>query len=378
MEFKSLKDQRLRQILSTFQPFNLSTFLVLLLTLLGCATTDVAKPRVERYWPVPPDPPRIAYVSSFSNPNDLGKKRGWLFFASRFLFGEGQEPYILRPYTVAVDREGRVYLTDTGLQAVHIYDFAKKNYDQIFWIERERSRLMSPVGVAVDDQRNVYVSDSQLNRIFVYRPKKFRLTRVIGEPGEFSRLGGLTFNRKNKRIYAVDAGGHREVAFDQEGQQVLSFGRRGGDDGEFNFPSHIASDREGFLYVTDSMNFRVQIFDQDGVFIHKFGKLGRVLGTFSKPKGVSVDSEGHIYVVDGIYDTVQVFDRQGRLLMHFGQAGEKEGDLWLPNGIAIDDRDQIYVADTYNQRIQVFQFLGSPGLEETEALDTKNNASHQK
>ena len=67
-----------------------------------------------------------------------------------------------------------------------------------------------------------------------------------------SDWGGLTFNRKNNLIYAVDAGGHRIVALDREGKQLLEIGERGGGSGEFNFPSHITSDPEGLLYVTDS------------------------------------------------------------------------------------------------------------------------------
>lgn len=359
-----------------FTHYSLLTALCLLLS--SCATLEPSKTEVERYWPKPPDPPRISYVKSFSTPRDLGKKRTWLLITARFLFGAGEEPHMLRPYAVTTDRKGRIYVADTGLQVVHIYDFSGKNYQQVFWIQRGQSRLMSPVGVAVDDDGNLYVSDSQLNRIFVYSPKKrFRLIRlfsgrpeslelasVIGEPGQFQRLGGLTFNTKNKLIYTVDSAGHRVIAFNSIGEKVLTIGKRGGGDGEFNFPSHITSDTDGLLYVTDSMNFRVQIFDENGVFVNKLGQLGNTLGTFSKPKGVAVDSEGHIYAVDGIYDTVQIFDKQGRILMNFGQTGEQEGDFWLPNGIAIDHRNQIYIADTYNQRIQVFQFLGSPGPDE--------------
>jgi DNA-binding beta-propeller fold protein YncE len=330
----------------------------------ACATIAPSKPRVERYWPLPPDPPRVAYVRSFSQPNDVGRKRTWLLITFRFLFGEREAPYMLRPYAVTTDDRGWVYVTDTGLQTVHIYDFPGKNYDQVFWIERGISRLISPVGVAVDEERNLYVSDSQLNRIFVYETKKFRLVRTIGQPGQFERLGGLAFSPKNKLIYAVDAGAHRIAVFNHDGKEVFSFGKRGEGDGEFNFPSHITIDREGLVYITDSMNFRIQILDEEGKFISKFGRLGNTLGTFSKPKGIAVDSDGHIYVVDGIYDTVQIFDREGRLLMHFGEAGEREGDFWLPNGIVIDRRNRIYVSDTYNQRVQVFQFLGGPGEEE--------------
>ena len=331
--------------------------------LVGCAAGPAVK-KVERYWPVPPDPPRISYVRSLAEPTDMGRKRNWFLLTFRALLGGSPSPPMVRPFDVTVDDRGVLYVADTGLQAVHIYDLPRKNYHQIYWIERDRSRFLSPSGVAVDDDGKIYVSDSQLNRIFVFDPKRFRLVRTIGEEGQFLRLGGLSFNRKNKLLYAADAAGHRIDVFDKTGKLVRSFGKRGSGNGEFNFPSHVSTDRDGNIYVTDSMNFRVQIFDENFNFINKFGQLGSVLGTFSKPKGVAVDTEGHIYVVDGIYDTVQIFDIHGRLLMNFGTTGEEEGDFWLPNGIAIDSQNLIYVADTYNHRIEVFKFLGSPTPEE--------------
>ena len=332
-------------------------------TLAGCATIEPPRSAVERNWPPPPDPPVIRYISSFSQPKDMGTRGGllgWFRKAFGFVVGEGAVPYMLRPYGVATDGTGRVYITDTGVQAVHIYDFRAKRYRQIFWIERGASRLMSPVGVTLDGNGMIYVSDSQHNRIFVYEPKRLRLVRIIGEPDQFQRLTGIAFDQNLNRLYAVDTAANQIWALGPDGETQAKFGRRGKADGELNFPTHITVDSEGLLYVTDSMNFRVQIFDSEGRFQGKFGQLGRNLGSFSKPKGVAVDTEGHIYVVEGIYDTVQVFNREGAILMNFGQTGEKEGDFWLPAGIAIDSENRIYVADTYNQRVQIFRFLGTP------------------
>lgn len=338
--------------------------LCLILLTTGCATLESAKPQVERYWPLPPDPPVISYVGSFSEPKDLGKKRSWFRMTYDFLFGVDEgSPHMLRPYAVATNGKGRVYVTDTGLQAVHIYDFPSKSYRQIFWIVRGASRLMSPVGVALDENEMIYVSDSELNRIFVYEPKKRKLVRTIGEPGQFVRVTGIAYDFKSRRLYAVDTGAHQIIVFDPGGQKIKTLGRRGKEDGELNFPTHIAVDSEGRVYVTDSMNFRVQVFDADGAFIGKLGQLGKTLGSFSKPKGVAVDSKGHVYIVDGLYDTVQIFNRNGELLMNFGRTGEKEGDFYLPSGIAVDKKNRIYIANTYNQRVEIFQFIGEPKTE---------------
>lgn len=336
-------------------------FLSLLLN--ACATIQPASPAVERFWPLPPDPPVISYLNSFSEPKDLGVRRNWFGRAIAFLFGEGEAPHMVRPYAVAADSGGRVYVTDTGLQVVHAFDFSRKRYYQIYWVVPGASRMISPVGVTLDDDGNIYVSDSMLNRIFVYEPRKNRPTKVIGTLGQFQRLTGIAYDAASGRLYAVDTSENKVTVFDRDGKVLNTFGRRGKEEGELNFPTHIAVGPEGLVYITDSLNFRVQIFDGDGGFKGTIGRLGKTLGSFSKPKGVAVDSQGEVYVVDGIYDTVQIFNRRGDLLMNFGKSGEKEGDFWLPAGIAVDGKGRIFVADTYNQRVQVFRFLGPPKAE---------------
>jgi DNA-binding beta-propeller fold protein YncE len=335
-----------------------SVLLCLLLT--ACSSAPAKK--AEIFWPLPPDPPRIGFVSSFSQPKDMGRTKSFFRKAVDFLFGEDVEPRIVRPYGVFSDGKGKVYVTDIGLQVVHVFDFDKKNYRQVFKLKNDR--LRSPIGVAIDStasgDETLYVSDSELNRIFAYDPKG-KEVREIGKEGEFQRVSGIALNPATHLLYAVDTAGHKVVAFDRKGKKSFEFGKRGNADGEFNFPTHISLDKEGSLYVTDAMNFRIQVFDAQGKFKSKFGSLGNTLGSFSKPKGVTIDRYGHVYVVDGLYDTVQIFDKEGRLLLNFGSAGSKEGNFWLPAGISADAQDRIYVADTYNQRVQVFQFLGEAG-----------------
>ncbi len=325
------------------------------LTLLGaCAAPEIQR-RTDLFWPLPPDPPRISFVMSLSEPRDMGVRRGFFRRATEFLFGREEPPRLIRPHSVFSDGRGRLYVSDTGLQVVHVFDLDRRSYRQVFRIPG--GRLLSPIGVAVDPQGRLFVSDSELDRVVVF-DERGRYTRSLGEADTFIRVAGIALSPDGSTLYAVDAGSHKVHVFDPEGEKRAEFGRRGGGPGEFNFPSHITVDRQGRVYVADSLNFRIQIFDQNGTFIRKFGQLGNTLGSFSKPKGVAVDREGHVYVVDGIYDTVQVFNGQGELLIHFGSSGTEEGRFWLPVGIYADAADRIYVADTYNHRVQVFEYLG--------------------
>ena len=181
---------------------------------------------------------------------------------------------------------------------------------------------------------------------------------AVGEHGRLEQPVGIALNEDLKRIYIADTRRHGISVFDmQDGKFLFEFGGRGTEDGKFNFPINLATDKNGKVYVMDMFNFRVQIFDADGKFQFKFGGVGTGLGQFSKPKGIAVDSEGHIYVADAAFNNVQIFDQEGRLLLFFGEFGSGDGQFWLPAGMDIDAHDRIYVVDQYNKRINIYQYM---------------------
>jgi len=332
----------------------------LLLTAGGCATHEatIQDPRSTRYepvlvWPSPPQTPRIQYLQSISGPSDIDVKKSWFKKAIDTIFGkETIEDIMLRPYGVFADSE-RIYVTDPGVFLLHVFDMQDRRYFQIKKVNGEE--LISPIGIAVDRNGEIYLSDSMLRRIVVFN-REGRYLRDIGSPDVFIRPAGIAIDEE--RIYIVDTHGHHVLVFNKkDGKFIFSFGKNGSGKGDFNYPTNIFIGRDGLLYITDSLNFRIQIFDRKGNCLSAFGKHGDGTGDFSKPKGIAVDSEGHIYVADAHFDNIQIFNRDGRLLLGFGNTGRGRGEMILPAGIFIDEKDRIYIADSYNNRIQVFQYL---------------------
>ncbi|MEW6003549.1 MAG: 6-bladed beta-propeller [Nitrospirota bacterium] len=354
----------------------------------GCATTsqfgfrneeirteDISVPGTgeKLVWPPPPQTPRIQYLTSVSGLADIGYKKSWFKKAIRLLFGEEEMAGImLRPYGVFAD-SNRIYVTDPGIHILHVFDIREKEYFRIK--EVKDKEFVSPIGIAVDKNENIYLSDSVLKRVFMF-DKEGKYLRDIGMSESYSRPTGIAVDED--RVYVVDTLGHKVLVFaKKDGGFLFSFGKNGNEKGYFNYPTNIFIGRDKLLYITDSMNFRVQIFDRDGNFISAFGKHGDGSGDFSKPKGIAVDSEDHIYVADAQFDNIQIFDRDGRLLLGFGKTGRRDGEMILPAGIFIDDKDRIYVADSYNNRIQIFQYLKDSsgqvveGSSKTKKLETE-------
>jgi DNA-binding beta-propeller fold protein YncE len=261
---------------------------------------------------------------------------------------------MVSPYGIANDSKGRLYVVDTFLKRIHVFDAQGNRY---FSFPAEPNLLASPVGIVVDKGGTVYITDSKLGVVSIFKDNGKKFVTTFGR-GLFKRPTGIAINSRTSELLVVDTLQSRVFRFDRQNQALKgSFGTDGATQGQFHYPTGIGVTASGDIIVSDALNFRVQVFSPQGRFMFTFGRMGDVPGTFSRPKGVASDSDGNLYVVDGIFDNVQVFDKQGRLLMAFGTHGTGYGEFWLPTGIYIDPNDLIYVSDSSNRRVQIFRYL---------------------
>lgn len=305
----------------------------------------------ELQWPTAPDPPRIRYVGAFAKPSDLGVRRNVVRRVVDALTGRS-EPRISQPFAIAVDTAGRIFVTDMRARGVHIFDVRHHAYE--FLSRVGRLALRSPTGIATDGAGSLYMADSELGMVIAVDENRRERWRLPG----LQRPTGLALSPSEPVLYVVETQGHRvHVVSTATGLAEGSFGLRGDQPGEFNFPTNVTVGVDGEVYITDSMNFRVQMFGSHGEFVAQFGRPGDAVGDLARPKGIGLDSEGHIYVVDGLYDVVNIYSRTGRILLSFGGAGHAAGQFWLAVGLTMDSQDRIYVADSFNARVQVFEYL---------------------
>jgi len=314
---------------------------------------DVSGPRPNIFWPNPPEIKRIEFVKAVSKPEDLEIRPGILKRVINYIVGRAAAS-IVSPYGIATDSEGRLYVVDTSLRRIHVFDAAGNEYS---FFPADTTMLDSPVGIAIDKKGMVYVTDSKRGAVDIFEDHGKKLVSTLGS-GVFKRPTGIVVNPKTSELLVVDTLQSRVFRFDLSTQMLKgSFGTDGATEGQFHYPTNIFVTLSGDVIVSDALNFRVQVFSPEGSFLFTFGRMGDAPGTFSRPKGVAADSDGNIYVVDALFDNIQVFDKGGRLLMAFGEHGKGDGDLWLPTGITIDNKDLIYVSDSSNRRVQIFRYL---------------------
>ncbi|MBJ6801016.1 6-bladed beta-propeller [Geomonas propionica] len=293
---------------------------------------------------------KIRWVKNVVTPRDAGVARSAWKHALEFFTGS-EADNIVKPHGVYYDDAGRLFVADSGLGVVHVYDTRNSLYKRI--TAPSGAPFRSPIGLARDENGGLFISDSGADTVYRYDLASGVISPFLRE---VARPTGIAYNKLNKLLYIAETGYSRVVAVDRSGGQKLTIYTSKNGDGLFNRPVDLAVDGAGRVYVNDPLNYKINIFSPDGKLQHKFGEMGDGTGQMNKPKGVAVDSMGRIFVCDSLLDTVQLYDPSGTYLFSFGANGTGAGEFWMPSGIQIAN-NWVFVSDTYNNRVQVFQIL---------------------
>ncbi|HUL32881.1 MAG TPA: SMP-30/gluconolactonase/LRE family protein [Candidatus Eisenbacteria bacterium] len=319
-------------------------------------------------WPNPPAIARIRYVNWYaadqSKRNLQGKvqkKNSWMDRLAGTQTNEEvfSSPFqLLQPYGLAVDSKGNLYVADSKVGAIFIFNTDTHAVQLIR--NGSDAHFVRIIGLAMDDDDRLFVSDPGLRHVLVFdknHKAQDVITEGMVEPGE------LALDRQNRLLYVSDVNLDQVLVYDADTLKLVrKIGTTGHrheltTPGDFAKPTGVAVDADGNLYVADTLNNRIESFDADGQFISTFGKNGDGPGYFSRPKGVAIDGDGHIWVADGMQDRVQVFNKQGQLLISFGGHGLLPGQFQGLVGITIDKQNRVFTSEIYPGRAQEFQYV---------------------
>jgi len=308
-------------------------------------------------WPLPPDKPRVKYLTMYSNNFDIEprKKRSWV----DKLVGApdpNKTVYFEKPAAVATDSHGRILIASLQLSSVFILDV---KHHTVTRLRGDRGIMfISPLGLAVDNHDNFYVSDPMLHMVMKFNSAGHMLATVGADEG-MKNPTFMAIDEARRRLYVVDSHLHQVLVYNVDTLKLVHrVGKRGSKNGEFNYPVGVAVNRQGDFAVSDTGSCSVEIFSPDYKFIRRIGGQGTRPGNFVRPKGLAFDSEGNLWVADAAFNNFQIFNPKGRVLMFIGNFGNVPGAFDLPEDIYIDQKNRVYVTDQLNARVQVFQFLG--------------------
>jgi uncharacterized protein (TIGR03437 family) len=315
--------------------------------------------------------------------------------------GAATDALLHLPMGVAADKNGNVYIADTGDNVVRvvgpdgiIHRFAGDTYGSYGgdYGDPLLAEVHTPSDVAVDSNGAVYIADTA--NALVRKVAGGAIITYAGTPGTFSYAGddGLATKAglmtpvaigldSSGNLYIVDQSDSRIRMVDSKGNITTVAGNGtadfAGDGGkataaQLNTPSGVAADTSGNMYIADSANYRIRKVSSGNIStVAGDGHLSfsgeNILATnaqLNSPHGVAVDSAGNLYLSDTSNNVVRRVGTDGKISTLAGPSAQMNS----PHGLAVDAASNVYVADTGNAR--VLKITPSGGVTTAAAADT--------
>ena len=262
-------------------------------------------------------------------------------------------PPFYAPYGIAVDGTNNVYVADTYHNMIRkiangsVTTLAGSGSPGSADGTNSGATFTKPYGLAVDGAGNVYVADWGNNLIRLITPAGV-VTTIAGNGGTtFSSPSGIAVDSATN-IYVADTDNNRILELSLTGTNWDVSIRLGGSidstnsgDGDGVFPQAtfyrpwgVAVDSFGNVYVGDSYNGNVRKIIPGAIPVYStlagpdasYGLVDDTMAQarFNEPTGVAVDGATNLYVADYYNNCIREVT-SGRSSRHFGRV-----DKWIP------------------------------------------------
>ena len=256
------------------------------------------------------------------------------------------------PRAIATDSNGSIFVID---KAGRVQRFAADGTWETGWRMPEIQQG-KPVGLCVHPDGRLFIADTHYHRVLITD----RDGKTLGSFGSEGRGDGQF---QLPTDVAIDADGFIYVSEYHENDRItkwspdLGFVKAFGEEPirghRLSRPAGITIDDEQTLWVADACNHRVVRFSLDGEVLAVFGQFGDAPGHLRYPYDVDITPEGTILVCEYGGNRLQWFTKEGRSLRTWGRAGRAPGELFAPWGVTCGPGGKVYVLDSRNHRVQI-------------------------
>ena len=269
-----------------------------------------------------------------------------------------------KPSRIDVADDDRIYVSDSRRGVVAIFEPDGKRVGTLTGVD-------SPLGLAVSVRdrcgtlsceceplsiTEAYVGDEREGSVSVFVNGVFRRKLGIGA-GEFIKPNGIAVT-PTQTVYVVDSEARNVKKFSPRGQLRKTFGSRGWENGQLEYPVDIARDAvTGDLYVADYGNRRIAVYAHDGVWLRNlWAPLNDQGGpAFFRIAGIEVGPSGNLYVVDSALSSVTILTPSGGLVDIIGY---ENGSYWTGQlNVPVDaatNGNYLYVTSSMDRLVKVF------------------------
>lgn len=216
-----------------------------------------------------------------------------------------QDPSLVHPQSIDVDRGGAIYVTDPVRDSIFIYFPNGDRYRELRLPTRPNAENI--LSVAVDDDGIIYAFDVNAGKIFSYT-SRFRLVRTwqpFGNRPNLSSRGGAVTAGPDGYLYVADPTGNRIIRSMADGRASSEI--RGAFDGIARKISDKFAVANKFVFSMDADGRMLHIWTTDGKLVLDTD-LAPQLGQGSRyAPALAVSSHGELLVLD---------DREARVLRY--------------------------------------------------------------
>jgi len=207
---------------------------------------------------------------------EIVKGNGILFDISEIFIGEN----IKNPYSIAISKEGMVYLGDATAKTYFVYNPHTKAVVREDILQNHVEKFSS---IAMNNKGEIFFGDMNKKRIYKMDRKGDIITFALNI--EFP-LYGMFFYHKN--LYVVEGGGITFISPKGLKRSLIY------DTVLLNSVQDLTFDKDGNLFVTDTEHeVLYKITPNLDIFIIESPLL-------RQPRGITIDSQGNLYITNTV------------------------------------------------------------------------------
>ena len=205
-----------------------------------------------------------------------------------FMFSERMN----KPVGICIS-QNKVFVTQLYAHCINMYELEGKLIKSVGSEGNGEAQFKHPNGLDVSDiNNNIYVCDCYNHRI-----------QILTEELKYHSMLGIDLLKypldvkvTRDRVFVLAVSDPCMFVFNSAHVLTNRLITRG-DGRPTNNPRCFDIDREYNIIMSDYLNHCVYVFNQEGEQIHKFGKRGQGIGEFYHPYGITLDNTGCIIVV---------------------------------------------------------------------------------
>ena len=200
-----------------------------------------------------------------------------------------------RPWGIAADAEGRVYVADRGNSRVVRLFNQGKNLEYVGSLGgpgEAPGRFFEPMGVALDHQGVVYVTDGGLGRVTLFddNGEVIQIWKGFDGPDGIAVVGkGEKWNYRSSQTFAVviDSLHQRVRKLSLEGELLVEtdVSKWGLDEA---YLAYVTLDYYNQLIISDKHNNCLHKLDSDLNYLTRFGEFGKGDYQYDQPRGIAI------------------------------------------------------------------------------------------